>query len=75
MNFTCDNEELLKNMKKFLRIIGKEFSTEPTFENEYGTHLKSEIKENKTHFHNNETAKKDNNYRCSGLIRIEFFLF
>ena len=79
MNFTCDDEELLKNTNKYLKMlgtkIGKEFSTEPTFENEYGTYIILKIHENKTCFHNNETPKKDTNYRCSTLIRIESVYF
>ena len=43
------------------------------FENEYSTHIKSKVKENKTRFHNNEATKNDTNYRCSPLIRIESF--
>ena len=43
------------------------------FENEYSTHIKSKVKENKTHFHNNEATKNDTNYRSSALIRIESF--
>ena len=43
------------------------------FENEYSTHIKSKVKENKTRFHNNEATKNDTNYRCSALIRIESF--
>ena len=43
------------------------------FENEYSTHIKSKVKENKTRFHNNEARKNDTNYICSALIRIESF--
>ena len=59
----------------FSNKIGKEFSTEPTFDNEYGTHIKSKTHENKTRFHNNKTPKKDTNYGCSTLIRIESVYF
>ena len=51
--------------------IGKEVSTKPSFENEYGTHIKSKIHEDKTRFHNNETPKKHTNYRSSALISID----
>ena len=62
MNFTCDDKELLtKYVKNFL------------LNEKYGTRLKSKVKENKTRFHNNEAPKKDTNYRCSTLIKIEDF--
>ena len=51
----------------------KNFLLNLLFENEYGTHIKSKVKENKTRFHNNEATKHDTNYRCSALIRIESF--
>ena len=41
MNFTFGDEELLKKYKEIFedvsKKIGKEFSTKPSFENEYGT--------------------------------------
>ena len=66
MNFTSDDEELLKKYEEIFENashkIGKVFSTEPTFDNEYGTHIKSKTHENKTRFHNNETPKNDCRY-------------
>ena len=38
-------------------------------------HIKSKIRENRTRFHNNETPKKDSNYICSALIRIQSIYF
>ena len=51
----------------------KNFLLKLLFENEYGTHIKSKVKENKTRFHNNEATKNHTNYRCSALICIESF--
>ena len=64
MNFTCDDEELLKRYGEIFENVsnkvGKEFSSESTFENEYDTHIKSNIHESKICFHDNETPKKKN---------------
>ena len=71
MNCTCD-EDILEDVSN---KIGKEFSTKTTLETEYETHIKSEVHDNKTSFHKNETPKKDTNYRCSALIEIESVCF
>ena len=64
-------------MNKYLKILAtkyvKNFLLNLLFENEYGTHIKSKVKENKTRFHNNEVPKKDTSYRCPTLIKIEAF--
>ena len=75
MNFTFDDKELLQKYEELFEDvsnkIGKEFFTEPTFENEYDTH----IYKNRTRFYDNETPEKDTNYRRSALIRIESVYF
>ena len=67
VNFTSDDEELLKKYKEIIENVsnkkGKEFSINPSFENEYGTHIKSKIHKNKTCFRDNEIPKKHANYR------------
>ena len=48
MNFICKNEELFKKydviFKNISQKIGKELSSEPTFENDQGTHIKTSSK-------------------------------
>ena len=61
ISFTFGDEELLKKHEEIFEDVSKkkckEFSTKPSFENEYGTQ-KIKIHDNKTRFHNNEATKK-----------------
>ena len=79
MNFRCDDDELLKKYEEIFKYvsntIGENFFTEPTYESGYGTHIKLKIHSNKTRFHINETPKKDTNYICSALIRMQSIYF
>ena len=79
MSFTCENETLLKKyeeiFKNISKKIGKEFCSIPTFKDNYGTHIKTKIHETKTSFYNNKVTRRDTNYMCSSIIRIESVYF
>ena len=79
MNFQCDDDELLEKYEDIFKYVSctkskKKFS-EPTYDVGYVTQIKSKIHENKTRFDDNETHRKDTNYTCSTLIRIESIYF
>ena len=75
----CEDDELLnKNEEMFRNIsnkIGKEFFAELIFGNDYGTYIKTKIPENRTPFAHNKIPKKETDYRCKVLIRIESVYF
>ena len=79
MSFTCENETLLKKYEEILKNISKkidkEFSSIPTSKDNYGTHIKTKIHETKTSFYNNKVPRRDTNYMCSSIIRIESVYF
>ena len=57
-NFRYDDNKLLKNTKKYLKILV----------NDYGIHIKSKVDEARTYFHRNKAPNKIANYRCSAQI-------
>ena len=79
INFICDNDKLLKKYEEVFKDISnkvdKEFHNEPTNENDFGIHIKSEVHEKRTYFHGDKAPEKDTDYRCSALIKIESVYF
>ena len=61
-NFRCDDEELLKRYEELFEDISskinKEFYSGPTYENDYGIHIKSKVSAKITYFMVIKNSKK-----------------
>ena len=71
-NFFKKYKEIFKNIRT---KTDKKISSRPTFENDYDVHIKTKIHKTKTRFCNNEVSRRDANYVCSSIIRIESMYF